>query len=329
MHRHLSSIFKFFLISILLFGCALPREERVNQSFVPDKELFAANLVKEGLNYYGRSRYVEAEMRFQQALYLFPNLDGVKQNLAVVLEDQGRFEEARDIYLELRTRKEGTNSFLLSLGRVSVRLGQYTDAEDYFQQGFDMAWETADWGWAAMFARSLSSLYFRLGDEERANCYSGIALDLKVDVEEAYRHSRLLAAMHLVGANERLLDKFLAMGGVFKGMSLVSQRAEAHLAKAQYQEAFDSAKESMMLTMDRPEAQFETRLALLIADRLRTKTPEEIEKAEENADETAAHELEILLDPRLDGSNTLYWPLKMLDDLAQIRSEIPPEELES
>ena len=180
-------------------ACALPPPARENQNFIPDEELLTVSLVQEGLFYFSRSRYFDAEVRFRQALEIFPGAENMSSNLAVVLEYQGQFDESEAIYRELLPRRPDDTRILAGLARLYNRSRRFKEAADYYQRALNVAIELEDWERAAQFARSLAALKFKIGDEGAALCYSHEALQLRRSEDEVARHTRLLVAAGYYG----------------------------------------------------------------------------------------------------------------------------------
>ncbi|NLF25446.1 MAG: tetratricopeptide repeat protein [Deltaproteobacteria bacterium] len=201
------SLVKLFLCTAILgfVSCALPPDSREEQGFIPDDELQTVTLAREGLYYFGRSRYFDAEVRFRQALHIYPQADNLRINLALTLEQQGQVAEAEEIYLDLLSRSPDDTQVLAGLGRMYARSGKIEQASRCYQSAFDHVVEVEDWERATQFARSLSAISFKYGDEVTALCFSDQALSIRPNPAEKARHARLLLAMNYYDKARKLI----------------------------------------------------------------------------------------------------------------------------
>ncbi|MEZ4754633.1 MAG: hypothetical protein R3A13_10075 [Bdellovibrionota bacterium] len=171
---------KFILVfACLICGCALPTPERVEQDFVPDVEIQGAALVREGMYYFRKSRYFEAEASLRKAEYLFPEADNIKASLAVVLQAGEQPEESVSIFKKLIEANPDVIEYQIGLARVYYANTDYDLADELYEKVYQLILSEAEFQSASTIARSLSALNFRIGNEVSAYCYSEEAFKLE------------------------------------------------------------------------------------------------------------------------------------------------------
>src|SRR5262245_5041245 len=111
---------KILLVSIVTAaaGCALPPDCTHQQSFVPQAQLVGVDLAREGLGLLSARRYADAEERFLQPLYLYPNADNLRVNLAAAYEGSQLYPEAIKILSALVKKNPQNIDYNAGLGRV-------------------------------------------------------------------------------------------------------------------------------------------------------------------------------------------------------------------
>ena len=189
-----------FIFALLLAGwlaaCATPIPEGLDQgSFVPADEVLVVQLARQGMDAFNRSRFIDAELYFRQALFVRPELLNLRLNLAVTLSRSGLDEEALDIYGQLLEQRPDFLAYHVGRAQALVDASRFAEAQTQYEKAFWLAYEASDMNSVATIARSLTALGFRLGDEELAQCYSGVVIGLRpTEAAEAVRHGRLLIA---------------------------------------------------------------------------------------------------------------------------------------
>lgn len=190
---------RFLLIlfaSLLLQHCALPTPPRATQ-FVGDRELAAVKFSRLGLAQMARGQLIDAELNLRQALYLYPNLSNLKQNLALVLSKQGEVEQAQEIFDDLLRSTTDPLALRLAQGDMFYFHGDFESAAKYYLAAYGLAEKAQKSQELARINRSLAVLYFKIGKEEQALCYSQQAFALRPgNMDEAYRHIRMLIALN-------------------------------------------------------------------------------------------------------------------------------------
>ncbi|MEI8313637.1 MAG: hypothetical protein WCH98_23050, partial [Verrucomicrobiota bacterium] len=177
----------------LISGCALPVPEGSElSSFVPERELRAVEISQQAMYDFNRNRYVDAELGFRQALYMYPGLENLRANLAASLERTGQFDEAAGIYKEMSERTPQSAAYMAGIARVRVASGDYRGGIEAYYQAYALAAVLGDAGLSANIARSVSALAFRIGDVETAECFAALTYSLRSSDDELKRYARLL-----------------------------------------------------------------------------------------------------------------------------------------
>ncbi|MBX7136665.1 MAG: tetratricopeptide repeat protein [Oligoflexia bacterium] len=194
---------------LLLAGCAAPIDRHA-QSFVAPRELTAIALVREGNNLFGQSRYTDAELKYRQGLYLYPQARNVRTNLAYSLIKQGQFQEGIAIYSDLLSSAPDSFELLLALAEAYYTEPDFEKAADYYKRALAVAEEQNQILNLARIHRSLAVLNFRRGNEEEALCYSYLAYADTPNAQEAGRHLKMLLALGQNKAAESFSAQLIA-----------------------------------------------------------------------------------------------------------------------
>lgn len=189
-------------------GCAAPGVE-IEQSFVSRPEAVAVRLAREGASYFAQGRFVDAEFRFRQALYLFPRVFNLRFNLAASLGRGGAFAESEQILRELLTESPGNLAVREAVAELFYSSGRFAEAARWYDELLEESVTEGKAELSARYAQSLAVLSFRIGEEERALCYSQRALAFAPSVAQLYRHARLLIALGLARQSQDLVNKQL------------------------------------------------------------------------------------------------------------------------
>src|SRR4051812_46381129 len=117
------------LITIYLFsiGCALP-PDTPSQHFVPRKDLRAISTAREGIFYLSQNRFIDAELKLAQALYLEPDAANLKLNLESALEGQGHLDEAEAILAPFVESTPDDPDVLFRLAHLRVAQNKFNEA---------------------------------------------------------------------------------------------------------------------------------------------------------------------------------------------------------
>ncbi len=232
---------------LLLSACALAPSERSEQHFVPALDLRAVELAREGLSYLSEDRYIDAESRLRQALYLAPNAQNLRLNLAVALEGNAQFDQAAQI-LEPLARvidKKPPTDIFFRLAHLAAAQEHWDVAEKRYQQILDSAEETRDFVTAAKAANGLFTISRRLGRQRETLCCAYLLCVLKNDLPSAYEYARLLVQYDQPQAAESFISAFATDHNLLQEPRVTHLHSLISLARGQLKEAFES--ESQLL----------------------------------------------------------------------------------
>lgn len=309
-------------IALLLSGCALPAPDE-RQSFVPERELDVVSLAREGLAYYKKSRFVDAEFAFRRALYKHPGAPNLRANLAAALRETGQFAEAEDILLALHGTAKKSTEYAAALGQLYLRREDYTSARKFYTLALELALKSQEFADASGFARSLAVIAFRIGDEAEALCQSALALLLREDATEMRRHARLLLATNRVDKARTVLTAYLNQAAGNRDPELMHQLAMAQFALGNYREAADLERSVVEIAGEERGLLLEARVLLYLSERRLGQTTQSAAEALEDAAEAQAaaqEEFESDLDAIPDRSD-LYWPAAVVEELQYLQQE--------
>lgn len=298
------------LLSVFLFSCALPRADDKEQSFVPERELDVVSLVRQGLNYYQRSRFTDAEFAFRKALYLYPKAANVKLNLAAALQGSGQFEEAEDILIALQAGAPESLEYLAALGRLYVDTQDYLKARRYFMQAFELALKNGDLTSGTRFAGNIAAIAFRTGDEEASLCHAQQAYMLVPDATQLLQYSKILLGLNHVEQARTLLNTYLAQPQATRSSALLVQTALAELALGNHQRVLELASSIESSTDLTGDIQLQASEVLSLA-KAQTEPSTSIDGSELEPDDEEQPEdkgAEMALE-----RSSLYWPAQALE----------------
>jgi tetratricopeptide (TPR) repeat protein len=247
-----------------LVACALPQDRIHSQRFVPSPEMRAVKAYQEGLSLAARSRYVDAEFMFREALYFAPGQRNLRFNLAMVLEQMGNFPEALEILDQLLAEPVPKSDPLTSLevrfakGKLLVAEGDFEAGPLVLEQALVQAIEASDWGlkrpdanrqapkvaWG-LIARSLSALAFRLGDEQQALCYLRQSRLALAEGKEVERRVRVLIGIGRTEEAQQELSEYFALHRGSKDPQLLHYMSMIELAHGDMHAALDRARQAL------------------------------------------------------------------------------------
>jgi tetratricopeptide (TPR) repeat protein len=193
----------------LLFGCALPQQDRKNTLSIPQSEITAISILREGLVLYRKSRFEEAELKFRQALYLAPDSTEIKANLASALRAQQLFDEALEVLepadknttvsaaqnqaTELDLKAQVTHD--LTLASVLYASGKHQAANKIWNTELTRYLEQRQFDLAARVLQNLGAAAFIDGDESTALCAYFEKSQVKADLPTLLQLQRMLIAL--------------------------------------------------------------------------------------------------------------------------------------
>ncbi len=289
------------LILLLLFqGCALPRDVGSEQNFIERGDLRATNLGREGLNYYSRGRFQDAELRLRQALYLDPSADNLKLNLAATLQGVGLYAEAHQIFTELKAKYPDDPRIFSAEASLYATERKYPEARRSYEQALTMYLASPTKGIeAAAMARSLANLMFRGGFEEDALCYSEQAVMLKLLADEVAKHGRLLIAMNEYDRAAAYVNAYMNDNDLRADPALNATLAVAAFGQGDLEQS--AARATSVLTKENvsPDNLALMRLILKYAEPAARDTEEDDAATDEEAATVLSEETLTLLPPQL------------------------------
>lgn len=202
-------------------GCAAPRFDVHQQTFVTDSEIAAARLMDESLSHFSRGQFIDAELKLRLIRYRFPKTRNISLNLAQVLLRNDQEEEAGKLYADLFRAYPNSTEILNHAARSYYDAEKLERARDLYEQVLVRAraatentdsgenkLRTADRALLLPTMRTLAVIYFRMGDEHAALCMSQDSLDGDVSLEALIRHARLLIGLQRYSSAETMLQGY-------------------------------------------------------------------------------------------------------------------------
>lgn len=300
------------IVLLVLTGCALPPRGHQEIDFVSARELDTISIVREGLNFLARSRYVDAEFKFRQGLYRYPDAVNLKINLAEALKGLGDYQQAIAIYQELLRESPDSVQLLVGLARVHLAAGFRENAIMRYEEALEIALRADENPRAAVLARSIATLYFKAGQEQQALCYSQQALQLLPDRQQVLRHVRLLTGLGMLEQANSVLTDFVAADPGLRDAEVLWQFALIEGGRGNFAEVLNLIEVSRDKNRDRRALNNEMEIFDLVARYMVMSTGgETIDDLSDLVNETDEQEGEEgwAFDPDdLEVVNTLYWP---------------------
>jgi len=226
-----------YLILASLISCALPPKEQAEQLFVSQQDINVVSLYREGLAFYAKGRYCDAEFKFREALVIAPNADNILFNLANSLVKQGIFDEAEKILKNLYVLQFDETKCLSALALLFFEKKDFDQSLKYYRQAFNVALEWKEFQLASQFARNISVISFMLGREQDALCYADTAFSLVESESEACKFYRLLIALGNVDEVNQSLLRFINDNEIKNNVCLLQVMAMSYLANQDYANA--------------------------------------------------------------------------------------------
>lgn len=289
------------LFVILLGGCAPPAPEFVKQDFVPIKDVVAASIYDQGLAYLKGARFIDAEMKFRAALSFFPKAENIWSNLALSLKGIGLYDESISIYTDLIKRNEKFVDYKFALADAYFRSEHFKESFKLYNEAM-LAYEAQNLAAnAAAAARTLSTSYLQVGQEEKALCFSQQALVYLPTNDESVRHAKLLLALGFYKDAAVIVDAIIQATPDIRDINTLKVEALSKAANGDMEQSkryVDAAVEYTGAGDIDPE---------ILALSLILETPEDADKEKESDDSEAKRELPVLLSPVL-----IYWPPELV-----------------
>lgn len=320
---------KAYLIPICMYlcSCALPAAKREQQDFIPDQEISIIEYVNNGLSYFQKGRFSEAEARFRKALYLAPGTANILLNLALTLEQLGQYEEADEILKGLIGQYPQVYKYQFARAHLYLSMEDYPQAIQTYERIYQNSLDDEFPAFATSAARSLATLHFELGNEEQARCYSTLAQISTANLEQRVRHARILLA-------SSFYDELILAYRVDELLQTEGGKADLLVELAMALFANGDIEKAKLLSLRAHQLPFED--ATLRADLdlldavIRKLHPEDSSEDSEEDPQILEEQLEQeLLLFEIDyfaNPASIYWPAPLLAAIAKIKSDLFPEE---
>lgn len=321
-----SKVFLLMLV-VMLSACALPRDLRPRPESIIAADPKVINLSREGLYYYAKGRYPEAELKLRQALYISPDLPNIRFNLALALSQSGSVKDSLEIIdalIESANTPKQAFEYKFAKARILILAREWGAAEALLYEMKNASIELVDFPNIALVSRSLSVLHFRVGKEELSFCDSLLSSSLQPNLEELKRHGRLLLGLGYFNQIERNFQSQPGMP-VDADTMLISALANYGLG------SLDSVAKNIDVLEDlgglSPEREVEKHVLSMLMERNLLESPESglDEEAKSALSEKFFEEVEELKDLRVDQVAKLYWPFPVVDDFEKLLSIVVEE----
>lgn len=332
------------LLITALSACILPPDKITPETVAPG-ELEFVSMLQRGIDLARSSRPDLAEVEFRKVLLKDPSHANAYINLGVILQTQGRLEEAVESF---RTAIEcEPHSFTAhdGLARALFRKGDLTEAVKEFElllslyygarggdqreagtaakikqgqprYGNSSKMPAFDNQRAAELYRSLSGVYYFLGDLDKAYCFSQIAAELDQSDLQVGEHVRLLLAIERSPMVAEYLGPIVAARNNQLPTKLTLDHGMALYSLGKYQEsseAFTTVLSSQgAAPIDRANAAL---LALVTFERLEKDWEKKL------LSQTLLEDYPDLCDPKF-LSRQEYWPLAVRTDVAPVLEKL-------
>ncbi|RIL04556.1 MAG: hypothetical protein DCC75_12515 [Proteobacteria bacterium] len=303
-------------VLVLICGCALPVDQSARPSFVPKEELLLVQLMREGMAYFNQSRFIDAELRFRQVLWLRPELENAQVNLARTLEAVGLAMESVKQYDQLIEKFPEKIEYKLGRARALLVAGRRREALKAIEEvSIEYLSKNQD-GLAANTARSLSNLYFKYGSEEQAFCFSSQAFAIRADRGEAQAHGRIMIALGSFDRAEEFLTAFSTQNGLDKDPIFLAMRALSSYGLNERKLARSLAELALLSLGLDPDYNFQVKLIYYMEELKALEaeaSPDDVEDIGLAGLLKQLHESEGTL-----SASALYWPAVLVEEVASL-----------
>lgn len=313
----------------LLGACALPTPPP--KSMVTDRELLAANLANQALEDYQTGRYLDSELKIHQILYLYPNSDNAKFNLANSILKLHLYDEAEKLLIGLESAHPEDPKYKVALASLYFEGGLYDKAIDAYEGIVEFAKERTQVPLQSDALRSLSVIHFLLGDKQKSLCFSSESISLRSLRQDLIHHARLLIALNRVEEADLFLMDYFKDPQNQKDPYALHLYSMLCFSEGRYDDAVTYSKRASVFKKGNQDLEFEIKLLnVLLYDfselaRKDYEDEDEDEKARKEEERLQTRN-EILIDKRLDSAFSLYWPIAFVEKL-QIATDKRKQEL--
>lgn len=295
---------KYFLLTaflLLLVGCALPPPDTTRQNFVPENEVLALRLTREGISFIQDGRYLDGEVSLRKALYIIPNSEKIKLNLGVSFFMQERFDEALDIFEDLHSKDPENISYTLWLAKTYIQAGAFDEGRDLIeaQTNKELSKEYApiNLSNSGTLQLALSNAYFARGQFDLAICASGRNITYSQVFDATMKYIVMNMQAGNITAAKWFLETKLAVSGV-SNIEYHIRLSEVYLLLNDLEKAKEELITSLARFATDPEVLYERKLLTYILGKRLVAKGEEVDLSVFDSDV----EEEILADPRVKSS---------------------------
>lgn len=254
----------FFVLLVVAIGCAVPRDQASfevrgsadtsSTPFFSSEQLRAAGLVSESIAMGSKGRLFEAESRLRKAQALNPGNASTEFNLAMVLGQQGNYDEAREILRRQREQQGNRPHLMVALADLARAEGDLEKAKGYLKDAFATYSKAQNVMQASLIARSISNLAFAGGHEQEALCYSYEALSLYPSAGDLGQHGSIMVGLNLFEAVDLFISDEIKKNAALGSGPLVHHAlALARGALGKLPEALEEVQVAQSLLVLDPE----------------------------------------------------------------------------
>ncbi len=234
--------------------------------FVSTDELLTSGLLSEGLLVSSKGRSVDSAFRVRQALYLDPSNTRLQLTLALLLQQAGEGEEAREIFSRLYASQPRNPDVLVGYGDALLAARKHEEGKQKLKEAFKLFAGAGNALQAARIARSISNISFGIGDEQEALCYSYEALMLSPAPDQVAAHARLLVALNMYQKALQGIEQAQLFNAVVARSARIQHvRALALYALGRFDRAVDAEDIAIQYLSKEPELTSEVMAARWLA----------------------------------------------------------------
>ena len=186
---------RFLILLVFLSACAIPKEDLIDVDSLSQSELRTVLLVRSGLEYYLKNRFIDSEFSFRQALEYYPDADNLKANLAASLAASGQTSEAKVLYSDLLLKEPENNYYIYGMAKVYELERDYQRALQLYKTNFNQLVSLDKVPDAVRLALEISKIEYKIGEETESVCFLKKAFDLGGDrnIELDYLRAAVLS----------------------------------------------------------------------------------------------------------------------------------------